>query len=183
MTASALEQQIQELLDKQALTELIHAYCNAADRHDNDKMRALYHPDAIDEHGSFSQGSAMDFIDRLPQIQQPMQILQHHVTTVNLALAGEYAEGEIYVLAFHKIRKDDGSSFDLLIGGRYFDKYAKRDGIWKFLHRSVVADWAHVHEPSQVDLEHPILAGSYFGTPGPADPSYAFFSLLRRGVR
>jgi hypothetical protein len=183
MTALALEQQIRELLDKQALTELIHAYCNAADRHDNDKMRTLYHPDAIDEHGSFSQGSAMDFIDRLPQIQQPMQILQHHVTTTNLKLAGDYAEGEIYVLAFHKIRKDDSSSFDLLIGGRYFDKYAKRDGTWKFLHRSVVADWAHVHEPSQVDLEHPILAGSYFGKPGPTDPSYAFFSLLQRGVR
>lgn len=183
MTSPALEQQIQELLDKQALTELIHAYCNAADRHDHDKMRTLYHPDALDDHGSFSQGSAMDFIDRLPQIQAPMEILQHHVTTVNLKLAGDYAEGEVYVLAFHKIRKDDGSSFDLLAGGRYFDKYARREGTWKFLHRSVVADWAHVNEPSRVDLEHPILAGSYFGKPGPADPSYAFFSLLRRGER
>lgn len=183
MTAIPLEQQLQQLLDKQALHELINAYCNAADRHDNEKMRALYHPDAIDEHGSFSQGAAMDFIDSLPQIQAPMLILQHHVTTVNLKLDGDYAEGEVYVIAFHQIRKDDGSAFDLLIGGRYFDKYAKRDGTWKFSHRSVVADWAHVDEPSRVDLEHPILAGSYFGKPGPSDPSYAFFSLFRRGER
>lgn len=183
MTTIPLEQQLQELLDKQALTELINAYCNAADRHDNEKMRALYHPDAIDEHGSFSQGPAMDFIDRLPQIQQPMLILQHNITTVNFKLNGSYAEGEVYVIAFHKIRKDDGTAFDLLIGGRYFDKYAKRDGVWKFLHRAVVADWAQVNEVSQVNLDHPILAGSYFGKPGPTDPSYAFFSLFKWGER
>lgn len=188
MTSMPLERRLQELLDKQALMELINAYCNAADRHDNDKMRALYHPDALDDHGSFSQGPAMDFIDNLPRIQAPMLILQHHVTTVNLKLDGDYAEGEVYVIAFHQVRRDDAGAgqpdaFDLLIGGRYFDKYEKRDGVWKFLHRSVVADWAHVHEPSQVNLEHPILAGSHFGRPGPGDPSYAFFSLLRRGER
>ncbi|HEY9546078.1 MAG TPA: nuclear transport factor 2 family protein, partial [Solimonas sp.] len=44
-----LEQQLEALLDKQAISELVHAYCNAADRHDFDKMRALYHDDAIDE--------------------------------------------------------------------------------------------------------------------------------------
>lgn len=35
------EQRIDELLDKQAITELVHAYANAADRHYHDKMRAL----------------------------------------------------------------------------------------------------------------------------------------------
>lgn len=190
MTTQSLERKLQELLDKQELMELIQAYCNAADRHDNEKMRALYHPDARDDHGSFSQGTAMEFIDNLPAIQKTMLILQHHVTTVNLKLDGNYAEGEVYVIAFHKIRKDDGEAasaapdaFDLLIGGRYFDRYEKRDGVWKFLHRSVVADWAHVNDPSRVDLEHPILAGSYFGKPGPTDPSYAFFSLFQRGQR
>ena len=34
---------------------------------------------------------------------------------------------------------------------------------------------------SAVRLDHPFLTGAYIGKPGPADPSYAFFSLLRRG--
>jgi len=178
-----LQAQLLELLDKQALLELINAYCNAADRHDHEKMRTLYHDDAIDDHGSFSKGSAMEYIDKLPSIQAPMEILHHNVTTVNLKLNGNYAEGEVYILAFHKVKTDDGGSFDLLIGGRYFDKYEKRAGVWRFAHRAVVADWANVHQPSIVALDHPILQGAYIGKPGAVDPSYAFFSLFKRGER
>ncbi len=176
----AMQQAVQELLDKQAIYELLNAYFNAADRHDNEKMRKLYHEDAIDDHGAFFKGLAMEFVDKLPEIQVPMEILHHNMTTVNIKLDGDYAEGEVYVLAFHKVRTDDGS-FDLLIGGRYFDKYEKRDGVWKFLHKAVVADWAKVTDPSAVELDHPMLAGSHFGTPGEADPSYDFFNLLKRG--
>ncbi len=186
MTAKTREQQLDELLDKQAITELVMAYCNAADRHDHDKMRALYHEDAIDDHGHFAKGPAMDFIDKLPAIQAGMDILHHNVTTVNLKLDGNKAEGEIYILAFHKVKapaQGEGTDYDVLIGGRYFDRYEKRDGIWKFSHRAIVADWAYPATPSAVNLDHPFLAGAYIGKPGPIDPSYAFFSLFRRGQR
>ena len=179
---SSMQAALQELLDKQAIHELVSAYFNASDRHDHEKMRSLYHEDAIDEHGSFFKGLAMEFVDKLPEIQAPMEILHHNMTTANIKLDGDYAEGEIYVLAFHKVKGEQGS-FDLLIGGRYFDKYEKREGVWKFSHKSVVADWATVTDPSAVDLSHPVLEGSYFGKPGEDDPSYPFFRLLRRGER
>lgn len=175
-----MDPQLQALLDKQAITELIHRYCNAADRHDHDKMRSLYHTDAIDDHGSFFKGPAMDFIDMLPEIQAPMLILHHNVTTVNLALDGDYAEGEVYIIAYHQVATD-GEPMDLLIGGRYFDKYQKRDGEWKFSHRAVVADWATVNETTTTNLTHPMIEGAYIGKPGTADPSYEFFTLLKRG--
>ena len=176
-------EQIQALLDKQAITELIHTYCTAADRKDFDKMRTLYHEDATDDHGGFFKGLAMEFIDKLPEIQAPMAILHHNITTVNIKLDGTRAEGEVYVLAFHKVQTDE-EPFDLLIGGRYFDKYEKReDGIWKFSHRAVVADWVNVHNPSIVDLESPIIQGSLLGQSNAADPSYDFFSLFKRGER
>ena len=182
MNAKTRDQQLDELLDKQAITELIMAYCNAADRHDHDKMRALYHEDAIDDHGHFAKGPAMAFIDKLPEIQAAMDILHHNVTTVNLKLDGDRAEGEVYILAFHKV-KDGAAGFDVLIGGRYFDKYEKRSGVWKFSHRAIVADWAYPTHPSAVNLEHPFLAGAHIGKPGPADPSYGFFTLFTRGER
>jgi hypothetical protein len=174
--------QLQELVDRQAIQDLLSAYFNASDRHDHEKMRQLYHEDALDEHGAFFQGLAMDFVDKLPEIQAPMEILHHNMTTANIKLDGDYAEGEIYVLAFHKVKTDEGP-FDLLIGGRYFDKYEKRQGTWKFSHKSVVVDWATVQQPSGVDLEHPMLQGSLVGKPGPADPSYDFFRLIQRGER
>ena len=99
---------LQALLDKEAIRELVQIYCRAADRHDNELMRSLYHEDATDDHGSFFKGLAMEFIDKLPEIQVPMEILHHNVTTHNIELRGNRAEGEVYVLAFHKIRTEEG---------------------------------------------------------------------------
>jgi hypothetical protein len=181
-TEQTTEQAIQGLLDKEAIRELVQIYCRAADRHDHELMRSLYHEDATDDHGSFFKGLAMDFIDMLPEIQAPMEILHHNVTTHNIELDGDEAEGETYILAFHKVKTDDGA-FDLLIGGRYFDKYEKRDGVWKFSSRAVVADWANLHDPSIVNLENPVVEGSYIGKPGLADPSYKFFTGFRAGPR
>ncbi|RJF93128.1 nuclear transport factor 2 family protein [Sphingomonas cavernae] len=175
-----LDPRLQELLDREEIRQLITAYCNAADRHDHKRMRSLYHEDAIDEHGAMFSGPAMEFIDRLPEIQANMEILHHNVTTINLAIDGDRAEGEVYLLALHRARMPDGP-IDVLVGGRYFDKYERREGKWKFLHRAIVADWANVHEPSIIDLDHPFLAGAKIGRPGPSDPSYDFFKLLRRG--
>jgi hypothetical protein len=102
MSGKTREQQLDELLDKQAIYELIMAYCNAADRHDHVKMRTLYHEDAIDDHGHFAKGLAMEFIDKLPEIQKAMEILHHNVTTVNLKLAGDRAEGEVGYRKFNR---------------------------------------------------------------------------------
>lgn len=176
---------LRALLDKQEITELIHAFARAADRHDHEAIRELYHPDALDDHGAFFKGLAMEFIDQLPQIQEPMQILHHNVTTVNIKLESEnshYAEAEVYALAYHQVASD-GEPTDLLIGGRYFDKYEKRGGVWKFSERAVVADWATIDQPSRVNLQHPMIEGSHIGQPGEEDPSYNFFRLFQWGKR
>ena len=176
-----MDKRLQQLLDKQDITELIHAYCNAADRHDHEKLRALYHEDATENHGSFFSGAAMAFIDQMPAIQAPMKILHHNITTVNIAVDGDYAEGEVYVLAFHQAQID-AEIVDLLIGGRYLDRYEKRKDQWKFSHRTIVTDWARHASPSEVSLDHPMIKGSHLGCPGPNDPSYDFFRLLQRGI-
>jgi hypothetical protein len=108
-----------------------------------------------------------------------MLILHHNVTTTNIVIEGDYAEGEIYILAYHQVATEDGP-MDLMIGGRYFDRYEKRDGVWKFSYRAVVADWATVNTPSTTRLDHPMIEGSYIGKPGAADPSYDVFRLLKR---
>lgn len=40
---------LQELLDKQAITEVLHQYCRGADRCDEELMMSCYHPDATDQ--------------------------------------------------------------------------------------------------------------------------------------
>jgi hypothetical protein len=65
-----------------------------------------------------------------------------------------------------------------VVGGRYLDKYEKRDGAWKIIERTIVTDWAHVNDPSSVDLSHPITRDTLKGTADANDPSHRFFSLL-----
>lgn len=176
---SDLDSKVQEILDKESIRELVHIYCRAADRHDHELMRKLYHEDAYDDHGSFFKGKAMEFIDLLPEIQKSMGILHHNVTTHNIHLMGNLAEGETYIIAFHQVLTDE-SSYDVIIGGRYFDKYEKRDGVWKFSSRAVDADWAYVNDPSQVNLIHPMIEGANLGTSNETDPSYSFLETFQR---
>ena len=56
---SDIDSKIQEILDKESIRDLVNLYCRAADRHDHELMRQLYHEDAYDDHGSFLKGKAM----------------------------------------------------------------------------------------------------------------------------
>ena len=172
--------QIAMLLAKDAIRDLVMAYARAADRKDVELMRSLYHPDAVEDHGSFFQGPARDFIDRLADIQAPIDILQHHVTSHSIVIDGAVAQGEVYVLAMHRVQRAT-DAFDVLVGGRYLDGYECRDGAWKFSRRAIVADWAHVWDPSIIALDHDMVKGSLIGTAGADDPSYRLLSLLPRG--
>ena len=96
------------------------------------------------------------------------------------ASVGNVSDWQSTTDAFTKAKAEHGP-IDVLVGGRYFDRYERRDDKWKFLHRAIVTDWANVHAPSIIDRDHPFLAGSKMGQPGPTDPSYDFFRLLKRG--
>ncbi len=171
---------LQRVIDKQAIEDLLHDYCNAADRRNYDKMRTLYHDDAWDDHTPFFNGLAKDFIDQLPAIGAPMEILHHNITTTNIRFDPDnanLAQGEVYILAFHQIKTDNGL-MDLLVGGRYLDKYEKRDERWGFSYRTIVTDWANIHNPSQVDLSATMLQGSKFGRKDKSDPLYSTLNLF-----
>lgn len=168
---------LQEMLDEHALRKLVHGYCRAVDRGDTETLRGMYHPDAVDGHGAFSTGSVDDFLGRLAASRKHLRSMQHHITTVNFAIDGDRAEGEIYSIATHTFAAKHGET-EVIVGGRYLDKYQKRDGTWRFLERTIVTDWAHVHDPSSVDLGHPMVRDSPKGSLGPNDPSFALFSLL-----
>jgi hypothetical protein len=103
--------------------------------------------------------------------------MQHNITTVNFVINGDTAEGEIYTIAVHTLA-GSGRDIDLVVGGRYLDKYEKRAGTWKVLERTIVTDWARVTDPSSMDLNHPITKDTLKGTPDASDPSFHFFSLF-----
>lgn len=171
---------LQEMLDENALRKLVNAYCRAVDRGDVDALRNLYHHDAVDAHGGFSTGAVEGFFAELVAARPHLRAMQHHITTVNFAIRRNQAEGEIYTIAVHTLA-GKGRDIDLVIGGRYLDRYEKRDDVWKLIERTIVTDWARVSDPSAMDMGHPLTADTLKGSPDANDPSHRFFALLTTG--
>ena len=132
---------LQELLDKQALYELVCRVSRATDRADIELMRSLYHPDAIDDHGPFV-GTIDEFIearrDTLFNPEKRPNPVQHAITNALFEIHGDIAYGECYAEAR---RVDDG---ELWIEGiaRYIDRFERRDGEWRIARRRIVLEYA-----------------------------------------
>lgn len=172
---------MQEMLDEFQLRKLVHRYCRLVDRGYISALRGLYHHDADDDHGAFSAGSIDDFLEGLVAARPYLRSMQHHLTTMNFAVDGDRAEGEIYSIATHTVMAGD-HDVDVTVGGRYLDKYEKRDATWRILERTILTDWATVDDPSRLDVGHPITRGTPRGSTDADDPSHQFFSILNRDV-
>jgi hypothetical protein len=73
---------------------------------------------------------------------------------------GDEAFGEVYFQAYHKIMGEAGYE-DVIISGRYLDRYEKREGVWKFAYRSERVDWSRTQptQDSYFDLATDCLRG------------------------
>lgn len=160
---------------KQLIQELVYRYCRGVDRRDYVSLAKLYHKDSIDEHGEMFSGSGADFVKWLPQVLSGMKVTSHTVTNHLISVKGHEAEGEVYCTAYHIT--NDGQ--EVIIGGRYLDKYVFEGEVWQFKHRKIVMDWNQIR-PAICDFDSPAVAGTPIGASIEKDPSTVFFDFLQR---
>ncbi|WP_269716316.1 nuclear transport factor 2 family protein [Caulobacter sp. NIBR2454] len=134
--------EIQALLDKQAITEVLHLYCRGADRADIDLVAGAYHPDAIEDHGGVYEGPAAAYVENMAKILPKAGQMNHMTTNVIIELNGDVAKVESYILAFSRMKKD-GEKFDTLTLARALDRFEKRAGEWKIAKRQIIWEWNH----------------------------------------
>lgn len=168
---------LQRLADTQAIRDLVLRYCRAIDRRDLDQLEQLYHNDAIDDHGAFSAGPVQKFLDLLPTILDGMINVSHQILNHYIEIDGDYAEGEVYTIAYHLTRDENGKEIEVIVGGRYLDLYEKRDGVWKFKYRKIVSDWNQI-QPSLSNWDAPMFTGTARGGHRQSDPSWELFRLI-----
>ncbi len=172
--------ELRELLDKQALHELVNTYCRASDRRDYDLLRSLYTDDAIDDHGVYFCGPAGAYIDWLPSMLDVWDSTLHCVFNTLFRVDGDRAEGEIYKVAYHRAKPPD--AFEYLSGGRFLDRYRRVDGRWRFAHRKLVQDFQS-KIPADAGTNVPWPEGTAIGQPGAQDLLYTHLQLFKRGNR
>jgi len=145
-----LQREIQELRDREAIKECIYRYCRGADRLDREVMLSAYHPDAIDEHGKFV-GTAAEFVDwALAQHIDAHLSTQHFVGNHLCDVDGDVAHGETY---FMFVAMNKRGKIMQMNGGRYIDRFERRNGTWAIAYRICLRDWANLDErPDMSDL-------------------------------
>jgi hypothetical protein len=137
----SVEAQLRELLDKQAITEVLQRYSRTLDWLDDEGQAGCFWPDAHIDYGFFT-GSAADFLPVVMQIERASQRRWHFLSTPAIAIhSPDRASVECYGMATGIREQDDGTWSGGLYGGRYLDEFAKQDGEWRIARRKYIMDW------------------------------------------
>jgi hypothetical protein len=152
---------LQELLDREAIRDCLYRYCRGIDRADEDALRSSYWPDAHDRHGAYV-GPAEGFIEMALGVFKTGPRNIHQISNVLIEFIGSNgAAVETYFTAFQRARDKEGVIRQVLLCGRYCDRFEKRGDEWRVADRTVVYDWVE---------EQPTPAGSETERFGPRQP-------------
>ena len=160
----------QEALDRAALTDLVMRYCRGVDRRDFALVRALYWDDAVDRHGTMFEGGADAFVAWLPTIMAQFELTVHRVTNSVFAFDGNRAEGEHYAVAYHRTHPPQRR--EIVIGGRFLDRYERRGEVWKFAERRLAFDHGEARDLDEAAFAE-LATQAATGTADRGDPSWA----------
>jgi ketosteroid isomerase-like protein len=167
---------VQQLVDKDAIRDLVLCYSRAIDRKDVELLKDLYTEDATDTHGDSFDGSAEDYCKFIEASLPHMPYSGHHVCNHMISVDGDEGNGEVYALAYHVIPNRDGSREEDFMAVRYIDNYRRcADGKWRFSKRVVTYD---------LQIRRPFTGGGLLGQ-GADDPSYKVCTqrFFQRGPR
>lgn len=168
---------IDTMIAEREIRRIAHLCSHYVDRGNIEGLRELFHPDAIAEYGFNKSKSVAEFLERFKIQRTELTGVQHHITTQLVAVEGDYAEAENYAIAHCDIEEADGMK-TFVIGGRYLDKYERRNGVWKISHRVGLEDWS-VKVPAPPRRSNELVGEIPRGGVGEADPGYRFFKLLK----
>ncbi len=132
---------MQATKDKQEIYELSCKYSRGLDRLDSKLFRSVFFDDAFCEYGFFN-GGPDEFTEFCMNALKDHEANHHMIGNVLIEIEGKEAFGEVYFNAYHKVKSEKEVVEDIIIAGRYIDRYLKREGLWKFIYRSEIVDWS-----------------------------------------
>lgn len=133
----SLERRIDELESRNALRDLVSAYCHGFDKRDFDRFLAIWWHDCVWDIGPpFGTFEGHQGIHRaVKEVLWPFWRETHHLTT-NLAVEfqdPDHASGVCDVDCMGADTKDNLQ----VVGATYRDRYERRDGVWRIAGRTV----------------------------------------------
>jgi hypothetical protein len=164
--------------DQLEIIAVLVRYCHALDRRDQALLASCFHPDSTHRHGGFD-GLSADFLGFAHNVLVNLDMTHHHLSAPLIRLEGDVAHVESYFTATHRIPAvtPEGAAFvgngapqDLVIGGRYVDRFERCSGVWLIAHRIGVHDWQRQTDAAENGFS--LLPIEQRGRHGPDDPAW-----------
>lgn len=162
---------IDAVVSRQQIADLTMAYCRGVDRADAALLAGVFHPDSTVVSGAFNGDGRTFATEICALVEATYEQTFHSIANQWIEVDGDGAVGETYVIAVSTSRGDEKT--DTLTGGRYIDRFERRDGRWAISERTFVLDWLR-SEPSTRDMTGGMYAAlDLHGSRGRNDPVYA----------
>lgn len=129
------ERSLEGLLDRAAITDIIHAYCYHFDRAEADEVLSLFTPDAVVDYGP--DVPTMTGLEEIrPMVEKGLASFfaatSHHISNLAIQFDGPDAARSVsYVYAWH--RYQDGRPNSEL-WGQYHHEHRRTPEGWKISH-------------------------------------------------
>ena len=151
---------------KAEIAEVIAIYCHAIDRRRWELMDQLFHDDATYAFGTIN-GTWREFVGIAQALVGPLPATHHQLGQTAFQIDGDRATTETYMTATHHVPADAppdgpfagrGHSYQLVMAGRYVDRFERRDGYWRIAHRTGITDWQTEHVfPDDAEFAKPLF--------------------------
>jgi hypothetical protein len=132
---------VQRLIDENAVKKVVVDYCHGIDFLDEDLLRSTYWDDATEDHQPFL-GNALEYFTWVLEVLRESDWTSHTITNQRIVdLEGDVARTVTYVTSVHGRTDENGNKVLHTVEGRYCDRLERRDGVWRFAHRTFVSTW------------------------------------------
>lgn len=152
---------VERIADRMAIQDVMYKWCRAIDHLDGEGMRAVFHPDAIDNHGPYV-GGVDGLVKWITERHKPIPFSSHQISNMLIEFAtADLALVETTVRTLQRYPADakaslaqlsggragkPGVGMDLLTSSRYVDRFERRNGEWRIARRTLIQDWKQLLE-------------------------------------
>ncbi len=141
-------QQIDMLVSRGEIEEVLLDYARGNDHADEELIRSCFWSESTHKHGGFD-GTSAKFVDFAMKILPKLKYCKHHISNVSIRVKGDKAFSECYYAAHHQRDVKDGTGEeDIFFEGRYIDLFERRGGVWKIIRRRGMSDWTSAPKPA-----------------------------------
>ncbi len=132
---------LQELVDHVEIGDVLARYCSALDCRDWAGLESVFTADATCDYGALGNPhSAAEIASLIRSTIGDLDVTQHLIGNVTVAVSGDAATADCYLISQH-IRAGAPGGDHYLLGGRYSDRLVRTPEGWRIAQRTLHRMW------------------------------------------